>query len=205
MDKKALYDISYGVFMLATKFEGKVNGCITNTCMQVASDPVRVAIACINGNYTTELLKKSGVFSLSLLDKTCSFDTIKHFGMQSGRDVDKFEYLDPPLDVNGIPYMNWSTCAVLSCRVVDSKDLGSHTLFIAEIDDAIKLSKEPPMTYAFYQSDVKPKPAKPASEKKIVAWRCKICGYKYEGAVLPPDFICPICGHDASDFEPVYG
>ena len=69
--------------------------------------------------------------------------------MQSGRDVDKFEYLDPPLDVNGIPYMNWSTCAVLSCRVVDSKDLGSHTLFIAEIDDAIKLSKEPPMTYAF--------------------------------------------------------
>ena len=204
MDKKALYDISYGVFMLATKFEGKVNGCITNTCMQVASDPVRVAIACINGNYTTELLKKSGVFSLSLLDKTCSFDTIKHFGMQSGRNVDKFEYLEPPLDVNGIPYMNWSTCAVLSCHVVDSKDLGSHTLFIAEIDDAVKLSGEPPMTYAYYQSDVKPKPAKPASEKKIVGWRCKICGYKYEGAVLPADFICPICGHDASDFEPIY-
>ena len=204
MDKKALYDISYGVFMLATKFEGKVNGCITNTCMQVASDPVRVAIACINGNYTTELLKKSGVFSLSLLDKTCSFDTIKHFGMQSGRNVDKFEYLEPPLDVNGIPYMNWSTCAVLSCHVVDSKDLGSHTLFIAEIDDAVKLSGEPPMTYAYYQSDVKPKPAKPASKKKIVGWRCKICGYKYEGAVLPADFICPICGHDASDFEPIY-
>ena len=149
-------------------------------------------------------MKKSGVFSLSLLDKTCSFDTIKHFGMQSGRNVDKFEYLEPPLDVNGIPYMNWSTCAVLSCHVVDSKDLGSHTLFIAEIDDAVKLSGEPPMTYAYYQSDVKPKPAKPASEKKIVGWRCKICGYKYEGAVLPADFICPICGHDASDFEPIY-
>ena len=204
MDKKALYDISYGVFMLATKFEGKVNGCITNTCMQVASDPVRVAIACINGNYTTELLKKSGVFSLSLLDKTCSFDTIKHFGMQSGRNVDKFEYLELPEDVNGMPYMDFCTCAVLSCHVVDSKDLGSHTLFIAEIDDAIKLSKEPPMTYAFYQSDVKPKPAKPASEKKITGWRCKICGYKYEGPNLPSDFICPICGHDASDFEPIY-
>ena len=70
MDKKALYDLSYGVFMLATKADGKVNGCITNTCMQVASDPVRVAIACINANYTCELLKKSGVFSLSMLDKT---------------------------------------------------------------------------------------------------------------------------------------
>ena len=213
MDKKALYDLSYGVFMLATKADGKVNGCITNTCMQVASDPVRVAIACINANYTCELLKKSGVFSLSMLDKTCSFDTIKHFGMQSGRDVDKFEYLELPTDVNGVPYMDWSVCAVLSCHVVDRMDLGSHTLFIAEIDDAVKLSAEPPMTYAFYQSDVKPRPAKPAASggsgageapKKIKGWRCTICKYVYEGAELPKDFVCPVCGHDASDFEPIY-
>ncbi len=204
MDKKALYDITYGVFMLATRFDGKVNGCITNTCMQVASDPVRIAIACINGNYTTELLKKSGVFSLSLLDMTCSFDTIKHFGMQSGRNVDKFEYLDLPADVNGIPYMDWSACAALSCHVVDSKDLGSHTLFIAEIDDAVKLSKEPPLTYAYYQSTLKPKPVKPAAEKKITGWRCKICGYVYKEPQLPADFTCPLCGHDASDFEPIY-
>ena len=205
MNKKALYDLSYGVFMLATKADGDVNGCITNTCMQVASDPVRVAIACINTNYTAELIKKSGVFSLSMLDVTCSYDTIKHFGMQSGRDVDKFEYLELPSDVNGVPYMDWCTCAVLSCHVVDSMDLGSHTLFIAEIDDAEKLSGEPPMTYAFYQSDVKPKPSKPAEAKKIVGWRCRICKYEYVGETLPDDFICPLCGHDASDFEPIYG
>ena len=211
MDKKALYDLSYGVFMLATKAGGKVNGCITNTCMQVASDPVRVAIACINGNFTTELIKESGVFSLTMLDKTCSFDTIKHFGMQSGRDVDKFEFLELPEDVNGVPYMDWSACAMLSCHVLEYTDLGSHTLFIAVVDDAKKLGTEPPMTYAYYQSDVKPKAPKPSSgagstaaPKKIKGWRCTICKYVYEGAELPKDFICPVCGHDASDFEPIY-
>ena len=205
MDNKALYNLSYGVFMLATEFEGRVNGCITNTCMQVASNPARVAIACINANYTCELLKRSGVFSLSILDNTCSFDTIKHFGMQSGRSVDKFADLLLPKDINGIPYMGWGACAVISCHVVGSTDLGSHTLFIAEIDDAVRLKEDPPMTYAYYQSDVKPKPAAAAAEKKITGWRCRICGYIYSGADLPKDFVCPLCGHDASDFEPIYG
>ena len=204
MDNKALYSLSYGVFMLSTSYEGKINGCITNTCIQAASDPARVAISCINKNYTCELLKKSGVFALSILDQTCGFDLIRHFGMQSGRDVDKFEGMELPTDVNGLPYLDSVSCAVLSCHVVDSTDLGSHTLFIAEIDDARRLSGKPPMTYAYYQSDVKPKPAKPAGEKKIIAWKCRICGYIYEGTDLPGDFICPLCGHDASDFEPVY-
>ena len=159
MDKKALYELSYGVFMLATKCEGKVNGCITNTCFQAASNPVRVAIACINTNYTCELIKKSGVFSLSVLDKTCSYDVIKHFGMQSSRNVDKMADLPLPEDIHGVPYLDWATCAVLSCHVVSSQDLGSHTLFVAEVDDAFRLGSEPPMTYAYYQSSVKPRPA----------------------------------------------
>ena len=204
MDIKALYSISYGIFMLSASWEGKTNGCITNTCMQVASDPTRVAISCINANYTCELLKKSGVFALSILDQTCNFELIKHFGMQSGRKVDKFEGMILPKDCNGLPYLGWGACAVLSCHVVDSKDLGSHTLFIAEIDDAVRLNDKAPMTYAFYQSDVKPKTVKPAEEKKIIGWRCRICGYLYEGAELPADYLCPLCGHDASDFEPVY-
>ena len=204
MDQKALYKISYGVFMLATKYEDKVNGCITNTCMQVASDPTRIAISCINTNYTRELLDKSGLFTLSLLDDSCAFQTIKHFGMQSGRNVDKFEGITLPTDVNGIPYLNWQTCAVISGRVVDKKDLGSHSLYIAELDDAMVLSDRPPLTYADYQNRLKPRPAQPKAERPIKAWRCTICGYVYEGAVLPADFICPRCGHPSSDFEPVF-
>ena len=206
MDNKALYKLSYGVFLLTTKSDSKVNGCITNTCIQVANSPTRVAIAVLNTNYTCDLIKESGIFTVSLLDDTCKFETIKHFGMQSGRDVDKFEYLDLPKDLNGIPYLGWQTCAVISCKVVEQHELGSHTLFIGEIEDAQQLSDNAPLTYADYQNHVKPKPAaKPApSDKKILGWRCKICSYVYEGSELPDDFLCPLCGHGKDDFEPIY-
>ena len=196
--------------MLATKAGDKVNGCITNTCMQVANDPTRVAFACINRNYTCELIKESGIFALTLLDQTCTFQTISHFGFQTGREVDKFADMDTPVDANGIPYLGWQACAVISGKVVDSMDLGSHTLFIAEVEDAKVLSENAPLTYADYQSKVKPKPKdvnmekKEKKEKKIVGWKCKICGYVYEGSELPADYECPLCGHPAEDFEPIY-
>lgn len=204
MDNKALYKLSYGVFMLGTKNRDKLNGCITNTAIQVANSPTRIAIAVINTNYTAELLKESGVFSLSLLDQTATFDTIKHFGMQSGRDVNKFENFDYATDIYGCPYLKSETCAQISAKVVDSTDLGSHTLFIAEIEDAQVMSDHDPLTYADYQDHVKPKPASVASDKKIIGWKCKICGYVYEGANLPKDYVCPLCGHPAEDFEPIY-
>ena len=204
MDNKAIYKLSYGVFLLCSKADGKANACITNTCIQVASNPTRIAFAVINTNYTCEFVKKSGIFTMSLLSKNCAFDTIKHFGMQSGRDVDKMANIQFPEDEAGIPYMPWNTCAVISGKVVDSTDLGSHTLFIAEVTDAKLLGDDEPMTYAFYQSDVKPRPAKKTEDRPVKAWKCKICGYVYEGSTLPADFSCPLCGHGPEDFEPVY-
>ena len=204
MNKKALYSLSYGVFVLAGKAGDKVNACITNTCMQVANSPTRVAIAVLNGNFTRELVQEGGVFCLTLLDQSCTMDTICHFGMQSGRDVDKFAGMDYALDKNGVPYLPWQSCAYLSCRVLSSQDLGSHTLFIAEVEDGDVLSSGEPLTDAYYQNVVKPKPAPKVVEKKIIGWRCKICNYVYEGAELPADYTCPLCGHPAEDFEPVY-
>ena len=204
MNKKALYSLSYGVFVLAGKAGDKVNACITNTCIQVASNPTRVAISVINGNYTRELVQEGGVFCLTLLDQSCTMDTIRHFGMQSGRDVDKFAGIDYALDKNGVPYLPGQSCAYLSCRVLSSQDLGSHTLFIAEVEDGDVLSSGEPLTYAYYQNVLKPKPAPKVVEKKIVGWRCKICNYVYEGAELPADYMCPLCDHPAEDFEPVY-
>lgn len=205
MDNTALFKLSYGVFMLATKSGDVTNGCITNTCIQVANNPTRIAIAVLNTNYTCDLIKESGVFAVSLLDSTCTFETIKHFGFQTGREVDKFEGMQLPTDLNGVPYLGWQTCAVISAKVVSSQDLGSHTLFIAEVQDAKRLSENGPLTYADYQDHVKPKPKKvEPSDKKIVGWRCKICKYEYKGSELPKDFLCPLCGHGPEDFEPIY-
>ena len=203
MDPKALFSLSYGVFVLATKANGKTNGCITNTCIQVASNPTRIAISVINENLTCEMIKESKVFTLSILEQKTSFDTIKYYGMQSGRTNPKF--FGDTINVNGneLPYLSWSTVSVIAAHVVSMQDLGSHTLFIAEIDDCFRLNDNPPLTYAYYQSDIKPKP-EIEEGKKIIGWRCKICGYVYEGAEIPEDYLCPLCGHDASDFEPIY-
>ena len=203
MDKKVIYNLSCGVFLLGVKSGERRNACITNTCMQVASDPVRVAVSCLNSSYTCELLKESGYFTLSLLDNTALFETIKYFGFQSGRKTDKIGGLKLPLDSAGVPYLGWQSCGVISARVIGSHDLTTHTLFIAEVVDAQKLSDNPPLTYADYQERIKPK-RETAADKKIVGWRCRICGYVYEGAELPADFSCPLCGHGADDFEPVY-
>ena len=204
MDKKALYKLEYGVFLVATRLGEKVNGCITNTCIQVAANPVRVAVACINTNYTTELIRQSGLFTVTVLNQEVAYETLQYFGMQSGRDVDKFGGIPCPEDENGIPYLSWHSNAMLSCRVVSSQDLGSHTLFVAEVTDAKVLGEEPSLTYNYYQSEIKPKPQARPAERKVKAWRCKICGYVYEGSELPADFTCPLCGHPAEDFEPVY-
>jgi len=203
MDQKALYNFSYGVFVLGVKDGEKLNACITNTGMQVTTNPMQIVITVINANETCKMLKKSGTFALSILDKTCDFETIKHFGYQSGRDVNKFESFPYKTDLNGNPYLTKEICSVISAKVVSSMDLGSHTLFVAEIQDAQITSNEKPITYSDYQNDIKPK-NKIDSGKKIIGWRCKICGYEYMESELPADFICPICGHPAEDFEPIY-
>ena len=206
MENKAFYNISYGVFILGVKSGENFNACITNTCFQAAVNPPRLAISVINKNLTCQMIKESGVFSLSVLDKTCTFDTIQRFGYQSGRNTNKLSGIGYELDSNGCPYFTNQTCSVFECKVVSTEDLGSHILFIAEVTDAKILSENAPLTYADYQANVKPKKASNSGNqtKKIIAWKCKICGFVYNGSELPSDYVCEICGHPAEDFEPVY-
>lgn len=203
MDKKAMYKLSYGLFVLSSAYEGKDNGCIINTAIQVTSEPNRISIAVNKANFTEEIVKKSGKFNISILSEAAGFDIFRHFGFQSGRDVDKFaDYQNYKRSSNGLCYITEGTNAYISATVEQTVDLGSHTLFIAAVDDMEVLANEPSATYAYYQSEIKPKPTQAAATGKTV-WRCSVCGYIYEGDELPDDFICPLCKHPASDFEKV--
>ena len=201
MDKTAFYQISYGLFLLTVRDGEKENGCIVKTLIQCASEPLRLSVCVINKNLTCDILKKTGRFNASVLPETTPFELFRHYGMQSGRDVDKFAGDDatPRLAVNGLRYLPFAP-AVFACRVVSSEDLGSHTLFIAEVEDALRLNDLPPATYAYYQSSIKPAPA---AKPKTTVWRCKVCGYEYVGKTLPPDFECPLCHHGPEDFEKI--
>ena len=206
MNKKAMYKLSYGLFVLTTEHEGKVNGCITNTAIQVTSDPNRIAIAVNKSNFTHDLMKASNKFNISVISREADFGLFKHFGFQSGRDVDKFaDFGDYALSGNGLPYITKGTNAWFSCWIEQAIDLGTHTLFTALVTDMEVLSKAPSCTYEYYQSDIKPKPQKTAASDGKTVWRCRICGYEYVGEELPADFICPLCKHPASDFEKVSG
>lgn len=203
MNKKAMYKLTYGLFVLTSGRDGKDSGCIINTAGQVTSEPNRISIAVNKANFTHDLVKDSGKFNLSILSEKAGFDTFRHFGFQSGREVDKFAgYTDCERSQNGLYYVTAGTNAYISATVEQAIDLGSHTLFIAAVDDMEILSDEPSASYAYYQSSIKPKPEKPASGGKTV-WRCSVCGYIYEGEELPADFTCPLCKHPASDFEKV--
>lgn len=203
MDSKAFFNLSYGVFVLGAKSGEKINACIINTCMQVASNPIRVAISVLNKNLTCQMIKETDFFTLSVLDKTCTFNLIKNFGMQSGRDVNKFESFPYEITKNGIPYITSSVCSLFECKVISSEDLGTHTLFVAEVQDATVMSENSPLTYADYQNNVKSKVVD-GNVRKIIGWRCEICGYEYMYPEFPDDFACPICGHLADDFKPIY-
>lgn len=203
MNGKAMYKLSYGLFVLTSALEGKDNGCIINTAIQVTSEPNRISIAVNKANHTEEMIRKSGKFNVSILSEAASFDLFRHFGFQSGRDCDKFaDFSDCKRSANGLYYITAGTNAYLSAAVEQSIDLGSHTLFIAAVEDMEVLSQESSATYAYYQSQIKPKPAQTKSTGKT-AWRCRVCGYVYEGEELPADFICPLCKHPASDFEKI--
>jgi len=199
MNKKALYNITYGLYLLSVCHEGRDNACIINTAVQVANDPVRIAISVIRQNHTCDLLLQTGEFNLSALSTDAPFSLFKHFGMQSGREVDKFQsFTDVTRSGNGLYYLTQYANAYLSAKVVERMDLGSHMLFIAEVTDGEVLAQTPCCTYGYYQSDIKPKPA-PIQKK---GWVCSVCGYVHEGD-LPDDFLCPLCSHGKEDFRPV--
>ena len=200
-----MYKLSYGLFVLTAKNGEKDNGCIINTAIQAASTPNQISICVNKANYTHDMILSTRQFTISVISQKADFELFKHFGFQSGKDVDKFKnYSFCKRGSNGIMYITEGTNAFISVKVAKTEDLGSHTMFVGEITDMEVLAETPSATYEYYMNNIKPKPdavGKTADGQTI--WRCKICGYEYVGEELPEDFICPTCKHPAADFEKV--
>ena len=198
MDNTALYKLTYGLYLLTAWEDGKDNGCIINTAMQVASNPTRISFAVQKTNLTHDMILHTGICNVSSIDVHADFELFRQFGMQSGRDADKFaEFNGVSRSENGVLYLTEHSNMYISAKVTEHFDLGSHTLFVAELTDAQVLSEEVSCSYAYYQSDIKPKPEVKAEKR---SWTCSVCGYVYEGDEVPDDYECPLCHHGKSDF-----
>ena len=183
MDKKAMNHLSYGLFVLTAKMDGKDNGCIINTAQQVTAEPNRISIAVNKANYTHDMIVNTGAFTVSVISEQAKFDLFERFGFSSGKDTDKFAGFDGfKTGENGIRYITKGTNSYISAKVEKMEDLGSHTLFIAEVTDMKVLSSVASATYSYYHDNIKPKPKEVGkTEDGQTIWRCTICGYEYVG------------------------
>ncbi len=198
-DMTALFRIGYGLYVVTSNDGRKDNGLIVNTVTQVTDTPNRVAVTINKENYSHHVIKQTGILNVNCLDTTAPFSVFERFGFQSGRTADKFEGIEELRSSNGLRFLPQHINAMLSLKVEQYVDLGTHGMFICAVTDAKVMSKVETMTYTYYQQSVKPKP-QTEGKKGFV---CKVCGWIYEGETLPDDIVCPLCKHGAADFEPI--
>lgn len=226
MDTKILRDLSYGVYIVSVKDGEKLSGCTANSIIQITSDPQTVAVSINKANYTHEIVSKTGRLAVSIIAEDSDPNIIRGFGFRSGRDCEKFEDVDYEI-FDELPVIK-DSCGYFTATVKASVDTSTHTIFLAELDDAKRLEGRTPMTYAYYHSVVKGKtapnaPTYDAERDAVVAepattgdsaatgegttkkWVCPMCGYEYDGEVpfedLPDSWTCPLCGVPKSMFE----
>ena len=198
-DLTALFNIGYGLYVVTSNDGKKDNGLIVNTVTQVTNTPNRLAVTINKENYSHHVIKQTGKMNINCLTEEAPFKVFEVFGFQSGRNVDKFADCEPLRSDNGLVFLPRHINSFLSLKVEQYVDLDTHGMFICSITEARVISDKPTMTYTYYQEHVKPKPETEGKKGYV----CKICGYVYEGDELPEDFICPLCKHGASDFEPI--
>ncbi len=226
MDSTALFKVSYGLYVVGTKIDGKYAGCVVDAFIQSTSSPVPTVILCsILANQTNAAIKQTGEFTISVLGTDTDPFIIGNFGFQSGRNVDKWANV-PHETVDGLPVLK-KAVSYLRCRVTDQKELSTHTAFFCEVTDAW-LGEGEPLIFGEYQKAMKaqtlaafnaykesgkaPEPrasavpaiTAPAADKKE-KWVCSICGYVYDEETpfeqLPDSWTCPLCGQPKSVFE----
>ena len=199
VDPTALFRIGYGLYVVTSNDVKKDNGLIVNTVIQLTDQPNRVAVNINKENYSHHVIKQTGVMNVNCLSVEAPFQVFENFGFQSGRQADKFAGWETPRSENGLVILPKYINAFMSLKVEQYVDLGTHGMFICSVTESRVINKKDTMTYTYYQENVKPKP-QTEGKKGFV---CTVCGYIYEGDVLPDDFICPLCKHGVADFVPI--
>ena len=168
VERGVFRDLSYGLYIVTSKDEGRLNGEVVNTVIQVTSEPPRVAVIINKKNLTHEFILNSKVFSASVLEESTPMIFLGPFGFRSGRDVDKLSKVDFKEGMTGCPLITEHALSVLEAEVIDQIDLGTHTVFIGNVVSSEILKKGSPLTYQYYHQVLKGKspPNAPTYEAK---------------------------------------
>ena len=206
MNKEILKKLSYGMYIITSKSDDLLVGCVANSVVQINSDTV--AISLNNDNYTTKSILEEKKFVINILPTNTDIELIKTFGFKKSNEVNKFLNVSYKL-VDDVPIIN-NTCGYIICTFNNLVKTNTHTIILGKIINMQKVSELEPMTYKYYQENLKGTTSKNAptyqEEKKTSSknvFVCKICGYRYETDLdeLPDDFKCPMCGVGKEYFE----
>ena len=152
----AIFNLTHGLYVLTARVADKDNGCIVDAVMQATALPQQVVVGVQKRNLTNGMIQATGLFNLSILTTEAPAKVFQHFGMQSGRDVNKFEKCDAvQRTANGIYYIPKFTNAYLCCKVERTIDTETHTLFLAIVTESRVLSDLPGLTYNDYRARLK--------------------------------------------------
>lgn len=220
MNQKTLHKITYGLYIISAEKNGKLNGQIANTAVQVTADPAIMTVCLNKQNLTHELIDSTGRFTISILSQNTPLEFIGHFGFKSGRDIEKFTDVKYKMSSNDTPIVLENTVGYIVLDVEDKMDAYTHTIFKGRVVDAEIFNADEVLTYAHYH-DVKngksPKTApvyieedEPDFKSQSEAYQCSVCGYIYDPAKedpsipfdeLPDDWVCPVCTAKKSAFK----
>jgi len=223
MDKKTLYKISYGMYVVSSKKETRFNGQIANTVFQVTAEPPQISVCINKENLTHQFIQESRVFTVSILERDVPMEFIGHFGFKSGKEIEKFKGIDYKLGITGAPVVIQNCLGYLECEVTNNMDVGTHTVFIGKVVEAQAMRDGEPMTYAYYHqvkngkspknapTYIEEKEIKSETENMMAKYKCTVCGYIYDPAEnnniafedLPDDWVCPVCGVGKDKFEKI--
>ena len=226
MNPKALFKLSYGLYIVTSRKGDRLNGQIANTVFQITSEPPTIAVSINKNNLTWEFIEESRAFAVSVLCQDTPLSFIGHFGFKSGRDIDKIDGINYKIGQTKSPVVMDNAVSYLEAKVTGEMDVGTHTIFVGELVDADILSQETCMTYDYYHQvkrGTTPKTAPSYTEEekkevsaKMVKYKCSVCGWIYDpelgdqdGGIapgmpfeeLPDEWVCPVCGAAKSDFE----
>jgi len=232
LDPSVFYLLSYGLYIVAAKNKGKMNGLIVNTVVQVTANPPRIAVSVNKENHTHDYIAESGMFSVSILGEATPMQFIGRFGFKSGRDVDKLDDVEVVKGTADCPIITDHALGFLEVRVTQQIDVGTHTVFVGDVVRGQRLRDGTPMTYAYYHQvkggktpkkaatyiEEIPEPISMGEKAAQRQYRCQVCGWVYNPALgdpdsgippgipfdeLPEDWVCPLCGARKDQFKPI--
>jgi len=160
MDLNTFFKITYGVYIITTRLEDKLNGMVATTFCQVTAEPVRMTLGINKESLTHEIIQKTGYVGVNALSQETTFNFIGNFGFKSGRNTDKFKDVRFEPGTTGVPLLLDNTVAVFEGMVIVTMDAGTHTIFLLEAVDAKILSEVEPLTYEYYHKVIKGKSPK---------------------------------------------